>query len=359
MVPDSGWLVCSSLEVTCFNFLYVMLRFRNSDPTNMFCRSGAWFLLATIFIFYFFLLLLLLSWFCAHRIQNPILLSYLIDFVATLGNGSPDGQGKGVGIALALFFCSVVQTIFNNLYFDETMTIGLQVRSTLTTAIFRKSLKLSSAARSDFSTGQIVNMISTDATRIEMLLGYLHYVWFALAQSVAIIGLLIYVIGPAALVGIGTLIITMPITGKLMGKSAVLRQEIATQTDKRVKVTNEILQGVKVMKVYAWEDAFTKKIEEIRQNEVDSVRTSSYVKAGSSTLFMIGPSLMTTLTYIVLGATQSTPVTATQVFVGIVYFNLLRLPLMLLPMTIGMMMECRGMSWPWQFQARSPLCSCV
>jgi len=60
---------------------------------------------------------------------------------------------------LLLYSCALSSTtILSNLYFTVMMTIGLRSRTILTTHLYKKSLKLSPAARQAMSVGQIVNV---------------------------------------------------------------------------------------------------------------------------------------------------------------------------------------------------------
>ena len=46
--------------------------------------------------------------------------------------------------------------------------------------------------------------------------------------------------------------------------------------DLRIKLMNEILNGMKVLKLYAWESSFLEKVEEIRRTEVRILRKQLY-----------------------------------------------------------------------------------
>lgn len=51
-----------------------------------------------------------------------------------------------------------------------------------------------------------------------------------------------------------------------MGRTAAkYRLRTAKRTDKRIKVMNEIIQGIQVIKMYAWESSFAKLVDKIRK----------------------------------------------------------------------------------------------
>lgn len=51
----------------------------------------------------------------------------------------------------------------------------------------------------------------------------------------------------------------------LSNKQGVLRGKIASRTDQRVKVMSELVNGVQVIKMYAWEKPFEKLVDALRK----------------------------------------------------------------------------------------------
>lgn len=82
--------------------------------------------------------------------------------------GKPIGEEPlwhGLIIAIGFFVVSTVQSVLINVYFHVMFSIGMRVRSSLISAIYRKSLSLSNDARRETTTGEIVNLMSVDAQR--------------------------------------------------------------------------------------------------------------------------------------------------------------------------------------------------
>ena len=48
-------------------------------------------------------------------------------------------------------------------------------------------------------------------------------------------------------------------------------------TDKRVRITTEVLQGIRLIKFYAWEAFYVQHIGLLRKKEVQAIRMSAYV----------------------------------------------------------------------------------
>ena len=87
---------------------------------------------------------------------SPMIMKLLQSFNEDSNDEDPDNDPevwKGY-IYASLFLLVTMFTTFLNAKYDEQMTmLGMRMQSTLVSAIYRKSLKLSGAARKETSTG--------------------------------------------------------------------------------------------------------------------------------------------------------------------------------------------------------------
>ena len=79
----------------------------------------------------------------------------------------------------------------------------------------------------------------------------------------------------------------IPINGKIFVLLNQIRKKKVKVTDIRVKLMNEILSGIRVIKYYAWESAFSEKIEIVREEELQLLKQLAYVVAIGFTLVLI------------------------------------------------------------------------
>lgn len=99
---------------------------------------------------------------------QPQLLRLLISFVASYNFGDhPQPLVRGVIIALAMFATSIVQTMVLHQYFQDAFETGMRIKSSLTAAIYQKSMRLSNEGRASKSTGDIVNLQAVDTQRLQ------------------------------------------------------------------------------------------------------------------------------------------------------------------------------------------------
>ena len=59
--------------------------------------------------------------------------------------------------------------------------------------------------------------------------------------------------------------------------------------DSRIKLMNEVLNGIKVLKLYAWEESFQEKILGIRNKELEVLKKAAYLNAASSFAWTCAP----------------------------------------------------------------------
>lgn len=89
---------------------------------------------------------------------------------------------SGYVFAVAMFVALALRTQVENTYFHMVVRVGFRIRTALTTAVYRKALRMSPVARQESPVGQIVNLMQLDAQRIDTLMMQLHVSWDAWYQ---------------------------------------------------------------------------------------------------------------------------------------------------------------------------------
>ncbi|KAJ3129883.1 hypothetical protein HK098_007637 [Nowakowskiella sp. JEL0407] len=267
------------------------------------------------------------------QVFSPFLLKAIVTYVAT-GRKEPQPIGTGLGLIFGMFGLQLISTLTLTWYFHVGQSGAISIRTLITAAIYRKALKLSGAARQDFNIGKVMNVVSSDASRIEQFLGIIHLVWTAPLQLIVICAFLISQLGVAAVVGIALLLLFTPVQGILFRSLLAVRKLIAPITDGRVKQTNEVLQGIRIIKYFTWENSFLERIEGTRQKEIKQVLKRGYLSAFVMAIAFGIPAMVSSVAFIVYIVLTPNPDPAT-IFASLAWFNLLRFPLMLLPQVVG------------------------
>ncbi|KAJ7100917.1 multidrug resistance-associated ABC transporter [Mycena belliarum] len=251
---------------------------------------------------------------------------------------NPGGLGHGIGLGFALFSMQEVASLMTNHSQQIMMTVGLSVRTGAIGAVFRKSMRLSARARLEHGVGQTTTIISTDATRLQSFATYGHMMWVSPIQIVVGIALLIANLGYSALVGLGVLILGFPLQAVLVQIMFSQRNEGVKITDKRVRLSTEVLQGIRLIKYYAWERFYAQQIGRLREGEIATIRNSAVARAGLFALVELVPVLASVLSFITY-ALSGHNLNVAIIFSSLQLFNIIRIPLIKLPLVLSVLAE--------------------
>ena len=178
------------------------------------------------------------------------------------------GIGKGIRLVIALVILQLVGSLCEKHYWYRATSTGVLLRGGLITAIYSRSLHLTTRARATLPNGRLVNHISIDVSRIDSCCEYFHLFWVSPIQMVICLALLISNLGPSALAGFFVFLILTPIQGMIMKTLTSIRQKTVVWTDKRANQLQELLGGIKQIKFFAWENPFLDRIGEYRKREL-------------------------------------------------------------------------------------------
>lgn len=274
------------------------------------------------------------------QMTSPLLIRVIIEFgtqkYAHVQNpASPDpNNGIGVGYAIALFVMQVLASLLQHQFFFRSMSVGVHARSTLISALFTRSMQLGGKDRSP---GKLLNHASTDCSRIDFASQ-----WGALAVTSPFalglcLGLLIWQIQASALVGFALLVLFMPLQGMIMKSMFKTRKASMMYTDKRSKLINELLTSIRVVKSFAQENKFLERLSAIRRKEMIGIRRLLIFRAINNAVAFSLPSLAAVVAFVLYNHVEGgfNINTIKSIFTALTLFQLLRMPLMFLPLSLS------------------------
>ncbi|XP_062448120.1 ATP-binding cassette sub-family C member 3 isoform X2 [Rhea pennata] len=263
---------------------------------------------------------------------NPQLLSVLINFIKS--KDAPTWWG--FLIAALMFVCAVLQTLVLHQHFQYCFVTGMRLRTGITGMIYRKSLVITNSAKRSSTVGEIVNLMSVDAQRFMDLMTFLNMLWSAPLQIFLALYFLWQTLGPSVLAGVAVMVLLIPFNAAIAMKTRAFQVEQMRHKDSRIKLMNEILSGIKVLKLYAWEPSFSAKVLEIRKNELRVLKKSAYLNSLSTFAWVSAPFLVALTTFAVyVLVDEKNVLDAEKAFVSLSLFNILRFPLNMLPQVIS------------------------
>ena len=191
--------------------------------------------------------------------------------------------GNVVGLFVFPLFVSVLQTrsqvILNH--------CAIFIRTSVSTLLFEKALSISASGRAQTSTGQVVNMMSNDTSQLQRFLQFFGFTLVAPVQIVIALVLIYRQVGNATWVGVAFMLCLVPVNGVVFSSVSKMRRRVMKYSDARVKMINEILPGIRVIKFYSWEKPFGKEVTRIRNEELKALTILAYTTAIGFSLIML------------------------------------------------------------------------
>uniref|UniRef100_A0A1L8DUP1 ABC-type xenobiotic transporter n=1 Tax=Nyssomyia neivai TaxID=330878 RepID=A0A1L8DUP1_9DIPT len=233
-------------------------------------------------------------------------------------------------------FASAIIAALSGVHFNWRISlVTMRMRVAIVTAIYRKSLEARGLKN---SRPDILNLMSTDTDRIVNSCISFHSFWSIPFQLFTTLYLLYTQVGVAFVAGVIFAVALIPINRWLAVKIAKLSQGLMTAKDARVSLCSEALAGAKQIKLYAWEDIFVRKIEELRQTELKFLAKRKYLDAICVYFWATTPILMCLLTFgmSVLTGNVLSPATT---YTSVALLNMLISPLNAFPWVLNGLAE--------------------
>ncbi|MEQ2257992.1 hypothetical protein XENORESO_000217, partial [Xenotaenia resolanae] len=267
---------------------------------------------------------------------SPQLLKLMISFIQDKSSYA----WEGYLYAVLLLVVALLQSLFLQQYFQQCFVLGMKVRTALMAAVYKKALVMSNDNRKESTVGETVNLMSADAQRFNDVTNFIHLLWSCPLQIIISIVFLWIELGPSTLAGLAVMVLMVPVNGLLATKARKLQIENMKFKDKRLKIMNEMLNGIKILKLFAWEPSFQAQVEDIRGKELKVMRKFAYLTSVSTFIFTCAPTLVSLATFAVfVGVSSDNILTPEKAFTSISLFNILRFPLAMLPMLIASIVQ--------------------
>lgn len=268
-------------------------------------------------------------------ISSPYILKTIISAITT----NPDNKTELLSWSALLFILQCLNSLAVNYYFLMVAEIGYKIRTIYSITIYRKTMKCFQEECNQ-DAGKILNMISSDVNRLESATIYVHYLWSGPLQAIIIVYFLWKLVGIASIIGLLIFIVFIPIQSRIVSKLASHRKKAFTFTDKRIKLLQELINGIRIVKLYLWENNFYDKIMKERDQEQNEILKSQLCRSLTVLITVIVPvfsSISTFIFYSLFGFRLHPDI----VFPTLAYYNLLRYPLSLFPMVVSLVIDAR------------------
>ncbi len=232
----------------------------------------------------------------------------------------------GYILTSVLFVILFIRSFFNNhgqddIYYDVTLNY-----SSLYGAIYTKVLSIGESVKGSIGAGRILNFLSTDTTFIAEVLSMFHNIWLAPLHLVISLILLYLQVEWCAFIGVGMILLFASLQVFVMGSFVYNKIANQVETDRRTKLLQEFLEGIRIIKYYAWERFANKKVGEVRDRELYQMEYGLILRTIHEFIMNAIP-IATMLVVFVIYSTAIGTLTVSKVFTVISIFSVLRPPM--------------------------------
>ncbi|XP_072320134.1 multidrug resistance-associated protein 1-like [Eucyclogobius newberryi] len=262
----------------------------------------------------------------------PQVLSLLLGFMRDAS--SP--VWKGLLYAVVLFLLSSLQSLLFHQYMYHCFSVGMRLKTTLTGLLYRKCLVMSSGARQQCAAGEVIALASADVQKLMDLVVYINSIWTAPLEIALCFYFLWLLLGPSALAGLSVVFLLFPLNGFITTLRAKLQELQLGFMDGRIKLMTEIVSGMKILKFYAWEEVFQRRVGALRDGELAALKKSQILYCVSLASFASSSFLVMLTVFGVYVLTDDRNILdAQKIFVSAALINILKTPLSQLPFAIS------------------------
>ncbi|MED6193419.1 Canalicular multispecific organic anion transporter 2 [Stylosanthes scabra] len=265
---------------------------------------------------------------------------YLIDFLVQYLNGQQDFENEGYVLVLAFAVGKFVECLSQRHWMFRFQQIGVRIQSMLVGIIYAKGLKLSCKSKDVHSSGEIVNLLTVDASRVGEFCWYMHDPWVAVLQVALALLILYRSVGLASIAAFVATVIVMLLNLPVASLQEKYQDKLMEFKDKRMKSTSEILKNMRILKLQAWEMKFLEKIIQLRKAEEIWLKKFVIGSVIIRFLFFNAPTFVAVVTFgtcVLMGI----PLKSGKILSALATFRILQIPIYALPDTISMIAQTK------------------
>jgi ABC-type multidrug transport system fused ATPase/permease subunit len=269
------------------------------------------------------------------RLVFSVLILYLFEAV-----GAGDLGTAYVFTAVLIVFWYLSQ-LFKQTACVITYVMVSRIKAGLAMLLYAKISQMTSAAiRSSPDLGKITNLLANDLGTIEQQITNLTTSLSFPLMVVGFTAILIARIGWAGIVGILIVVLLIPVSNCISRRNGDILKEINRHKDRRVQFTTETIEGIKYVKLYGWELAFTKIIQGIRELELAALKR---LALGRSVERGLGNSisLLSSLLMLIIASNFTADLTFAKIFSILEIMASLKVNVLLLVLGIGLYYEIK------------------
>uniref|UniRef100_A0A8C9X171 ATP-binding cassette, sub-family C (CFTR/MRP), member 8 n=1 Tax=Sander lucioperca TaxID=283035 RepID=A0A8C9X171_SANLU len=236
-------------------------------------------------------------------------------------------------LTVLLFFALLLQRTFLQASYYVAIETGINLRGAIQTKIYNKIMRLctSNMSMGELTVAQICNLVAIDTNQLMWFFFLCPNLWAMPVQIILGVILLYYLLGISALIGATVIAVLAPVQYFVATKLSQTQKSTLEYSSERLKKTNELLRGIKLLKLYAWEHIFCDSVEETRGKELTSLQAFALYTSISIFMNAAIPIAAVLTTFVVhVHISEDADLSPAVAFASLSLFHILVTPLFLL-----------------------------
>jgi len=205
------------------------------------------------------------------RLFATLLLGSMINIITQLDLNDYADQARITSISV--LFCVIVFFVlfFTANYWISGFSTGSKIRLTLLGFLYKKLHSVSLSSLHDYNLHKVVNLLTTSLNEIDFSFLFVLPAYIS-PITLGLCGYFIWIyFQQYSLISMTLLVLAMFISRNYSMKTRIPRVQLNNITEKRIKITTELVEYIKQVKMYAWEKPLRKILENLRAQEENSM----------------------------------------------------------------------------------------
>ncbi|XP_068938918.1 ATP-binding cassette sub-family C member 11 isoform X2 [Petaurus breviceps papuanus] len=236
-----------------------------------------------------------------------------------------------IGLCFALFITECLKSFGLCACWVINQRTGIRLKTAACSLAFEKLMEFRSLTH--ISVGEAISFFASDVNSLfeGACFGPLIVITFGTVIAISVSTSI--TLGPTALIGIACYLLIFPLQIFLTKTIIKLHHKTAEVSDKRIRITSEVLTCIKLIKMYSWEKPFSALIKALRSEEQKLLEKFGFLQSLNTAILFVAPTIATVVMFLVHTALKL-ELTTVIAFTTVATMNTLRLSVFLVPFSI-------------------------
>lgn len=266
------------------------------------------------------------------RFMQPMCLQVIIQWLGDVNAEPPfwasfvAAEYRGAYYVVVMIGAMLAQGLVYTHCFFLGGEMAFAARSTTILAIYQKALGQAIHARADTTTGKVVNLMSSDCTRLQWYMPWTHLIFTGTLQFAIACYMLWQLIGSAVLGGLLVILMATPAQTWCVEVMRTWNARVLDKRDKRLGKVSELLGAVKLVKCNGWEKPFEERITADRETELSALFRYFFMMLMASVCWEAVPTLVAIAVFTWYAFTSSATFTTEVAFTSLALLDIVAEP---------------------------------